>query len=158
MGKIYFSVAEFYGHSGQIILKRVLQHCSGVQKEFPGYSTSPAGNSSKILVAVPSRKSSFTFPGLQLWGKNSKTKKEKILSGLCKQISPMSNGFFPGKGSKYVQEFERFLEERDYTRKIPRHAGKRNIWTRESLILDVCARSRAEKLTSFCISVMFAIT
>jgi hypothetical protein len=34
------------------------------------------------------------FHGLPIWGENSKMEKEKILSGLCKQISSVSNGFF----------------------------------------------------------------
>ncbi len=49
-------------------------------------------NSSQILVALPSRESKF--PGFHLGRENSKMEKEKTLSGLCKQISPVSKGFF----------------------------------------------------------------
>jgi hypothetical protein len=106
MGKIYFSAVELYGHSGQIILKRVLQHCLGVQKEFPGYSTSLAGNSSKILVAVPSRKIFIYISWIAPLGEKFQDGERKNPFWVVQTNFPYEQWLFPGKGSKYIQEFD----------------------------------------------------
>jgi hypothetical protein len=47
------------------------------------------------VVALPvARNLPLNFLDNKLWAENSKIEKEKILSGLCKQVTPVSNGLF----------------------------------------------------------------
>jgi hypothetical protein len=81
-GPNFFSAAEFMATLPGY-LDKSWQHCTGVH--------CTAGNSSQILVALPSRESKVH--GFHLGRENSKMEKEKILSGLCKQISLRARGF-----------------------------------------------------------------
>jgi hypothetical protein len=85
-------------------------------RSFPRFSSSPARNSYKILVAL-SRKEYFSkFPGYHLGGGggggggNSMKEKEreKILSGKCKLVFPPSNGFLQNQ-EEMVQKLSRNL-------------------------------------------------
>jgi hypothetical protein len=58
---------------------------------------------SGILVALPGRESSAKIHGLHLWGENSKIGKEKILSGLCKQILPHEQMVFSNIRKKWLK-------------------------------------------------------
>ncbi len=152
MGRFISQWPNFMAIMARLSLKRVLQHCSGVQKEFPGYSTSSAGNSSKILVAVPSRKSSFTFPGLHLWGKNSQMEKEKSFLGCANKFTLWAMAFFRKRfkicSRIWLKNFYsvplKLSEILGRKRLYPEDSttGKRIFFrARKSLIPDICAKN-----------------
>ncbi len=83
----FFAAAEFYGHSGRIIWKRVGNTAQENRRNFPWYSAFTVLNSSNRWLFLAGNLP-LKFLDCTFWGKI-----KYFFACATKQISPMSNGF-----------------------------------------------------------------